>query len=176
MTATPARITESFLVRELPSREVGGRQLVKLCEPLEYRVGGAESPEIIVVPCGFVTDFASIPFGVRNLFPALGRWGRPAIIHDFLYRVRGETALTLDRLQAPAPGQSAKDTPMLSAEEVTAWLNLTAARPEINTRAYSRAEADAIFREAMEVVGVSAWRRFVMYRAVRMGGGGGWGR
>lgn len=176
VTPTPARITERFRVEELPGQSRGGRQLFKICEPLEYRVGSAESAEVIVVPMGFVTDFASIPWGVRDLFPPIGLHGRPAILHDFLYRISGQTPDALNRLQAPAPGQSAEGTPMLDAREITAWLNLTSARPEINARAYVRAEADAIFREAMEVVGVSAWRRTVMYRAVRMGGKGGWGR
>ena len=42
-------------------------------------------------------------------------------------------------------------------------------RPWVNIRRYTRAEADAVFREAMEVVGVPAWRRAVLYHAVRMG-------
>jgi hypothetical protein len=40
---------------------------------------------------------------------------------------------------------------------------------------YSRAESDGILREAMAVVGVSAWQRFVIWSAVRVGGGLGWG-
>lgn len=40
---------------------------------------------------------------------------------------------------------------------------------------YSRAEADGILREAMAVVGVSAWQRFVIWSAVRIGGASGWG-
>lgn len=177
MTPTPVRITdtrrisESWAGRELPGDLVDGRQRVKLIEPLEYRVGGAECEETILVPAGFVTDFASVPMGARNLFPALGLYARPAIIHDLLYLIEGDLPNLLDRLTAPGRGR-----PMLNAEEITAYLNLTSARPEINTRAYERAEADAIFREAMEVVGVSAWRRFAMYRAVRLGGGKGWGR
>lgn len=40
----------------------------------------------IVVPAGFVTDFASIPRGLWNLFPPTGKYGPAAVIHDFLYR------------------------------------------------------------------------------------------
>jgi hypothetical protein len=40
---------------------------------------------------------------------------------------------------------------------------------------YSRAQADAIFLEAMEVLGVSWAQRSLIYRAVRIGGNGGWG-
>lgn len=128
-----ARITEAFRVEEAPGLERGGRQVVRLLQTLEYRVGAEDSPVVICVPVGFETDFASIPFGIRNLFPPLGRWGRPAIIHDYLYATQGERGR------------------------------------------FDRLEADRIFQEAMEVVGVPAWRRFVMFRAVRIGGAGGWG-
>lgn len=128
-----ARITESFAVREVPGLSRDGRQVVRTLENLEYRVGSEDSDTVICVPAGFETDFASMPMGVRNLFPPMGRWARPAIIHDYLYATKGEDGR------------------------------------------FTRADADHIFREAMEVVGVPAWRRTVMYRAVRIGGGGGWG-
>lgn len=38
----------------------------------------------------------------------------------------------------------------------------------------TRAEADGVFLEAMAAMGISAWRRQIMYRAVRMFGGGAW--
>jgi hypothetical protein len=128
-----ARITERFRVEEAgDSRE--GRYCVRLLETLEYRVGSEDSDEVIRVPVGFETDFASIPWGLWNLFPPLGLWARPAIIHDFLYDRGGV----------------------------------------LPSKTYSRKEADMIFREAMSVVGVPAWRREVMFRAVRLGGGSGW--
>jgi len=40
---------------------------------------------------------------------------------------------------------------------------------------FTRLECDRIFLEAMEVVKVPAWQRTIMFRAVRIGGGGGWG-
>lgn len=40
---------------------------------------------------------------------------------------------------------------------------------------YTRKEADQIFAEAMRVLGVPAWRRQVIFIAVRLGGSGGWG-
>ena len=38
----------------------------------------------------------------------------------------------------------------------------------------TRKEADKIFEEAMEILGVSLWRRKVMHRAVRIGAGKKW--
>lgn len=130
-----ARITGAFRVEEVVGLSRGGRACVRLLEPLSYHVGSEDSPEVITVPAGFETDFASIPWGMWNLFPPLGPWARPAIVHDALYE----------------------------------WGGVTPAKT------YTRAEADAIFREALEVVGVPAWRREVMYRAVRLGGRSGWG-
>jgi hypothetical protein len=40
--------------------------------------------------------------------------------------------------------------------------------------AYSRAEADRLFRTIMEQEGVARWRRVAAYAAVRAFGGGGW--
>lgn len=139
-----ARITGAFRVEESPGKARAGRQCVKLIEALEYRVGEEGGDEVVVVPAGFETDFASIPFGLRNLFPPLGLWARPAIVHDFLYNTRGTGLFEGVRRISRATD-------------------------------YSRAEADGIFREAMEVVGVPVWRRGLMYRAVRLGGGLGWG-
>ena len=100
---------------------------------MEYRVRSDDSDVVICVPPRFETDFASVPWFAQGLFPALGRWGRPAIIHDFLYQTKGDGGR------------------------------------------FTRAEADHIFREAMEVVSVPSWHRAIMYRAVRIGGAGGWG-
>lgn len=86
---TAARITGAFSVAEVPGRSRGGRAVVRLLEPLEYRVGHAESGEAITVPASFETDFASIPWGFWNLFPPLGPWARPAIVHDWLYATGG---------------------------------------------------------------------------------------
>lgn len=43
----------------------------------------------IVIPTGFVTDFASVPRALWNLLPPTGRYTRAAVIHDFLYRTPG---------------------------------------------------------------------------------------
>lgn len=128
-----ARITSAFQVEEVTGKSRGGRCCVRLLTPLEYRVGSEDSEDVIIVPVGFETDFASIPWGARNTFPPLGPWARPAIIHDYLYDTAGEGGR------------------------------------------FTRLQADKVFKEAMEVVGVPAWRREIMYRAVRLGGGSGWG-
>jgi len=41
---------------------------------------------------------------------------------------------------------------------------------------FSRAQADAIFRQALGDSGVAGWKRVLLWAAVRLGGAGGWGR
>ncbi|MDZ4370208.1 MAG: DUF1353 domain-containing protein [Phenylobacterium sp.] len=152
-----ARITGAFRVEEVPGLVQSGRPCVRLLEALEYRVGHAESPETIVVPAGFVTDFASVPWGLWNLFPPLGAWARPAIIHDFLYATGG------DGWWQP-PGSNRRK-----------WIT-GPIREDWTAPVYTREEADKVFREALAIpeLGIPAWRRAVMYRAVRLGGASGW--
>ncbi len=79
----------------------------------------------IVVPKGFVTDFASIPRPLWNVLPPTGAYGKAAVLHDYLYRTAG-----------------------------------MATRPE----------ADAVLKEAMEVIGVGWWTRQIIWLGVRAGG------
>ena len=41
---------------------------------------------LIRVKAGFITDLASIPRLLRLIIPKLGRWNKPAVIHDRLYQ------------------------------------------------------------------------------------------
>jgi hypothetical protein len=43
---------------------------------------------LITVPAGFVTDFASVPRFLWALFPPWGKYGKAAVLHDFLYWLR----------------------------------------------------------------------------------------
>lgn len=82
----------------------------------------------------------------------------------------------------PARGIFPPDGPWAKAAVIHDWLYVTRGtcfRDGFNgrTRAkpYTRAEADGILREAMQVLGVSAFARGVIWSAVRLGGKGGWG-
>lgn len=52
----------------------------------------------IDVPDGFVTDFASIPRGLWNLFPPTGKYGHAAVVHDYLYRNTNEPQEYCDKI------------------------------------------------------------------------------
>ena len=54
-----------------------------LLRPLEYRIG--DTGLVMRIPQGFVTDFASIPRALWQLYPPHGRYSRAALIHDYLY-------------------------------------------------------------------------------------------
>ncbi len=68
-----------------------------LVDAVEYRVG--DTAVKIVVPGGFVTDFASIPQWLwsTGLAPN-GRYSKAAIVHDFLYWSQGCTRAQSDNL------------------------------------------------------------------------------
>lgn len=91
-----------------------------LKEDLIYHVGTKNSGIVIVVPEGFPTDFASIPWWCQGIVQKYGKHTHPAIIHDFFY----------------------------------------------STHSAPRATADAIFREALAVAGVSQGHRWLLSAAV----------
>lgn len=84
---------------------------------------------VIVVPAGFVTDYASVPRIPLAYLLAGGHAKKAAVIHDYLYR-----------------------TPNAFVPPVT------------------RAQADAVFEEAMAASGQPWWRRKLMWLGVRAGG------
>lgn len=83
MGVTVARIVGDIIVKRL------GPGLWELFRPLDYHVGERNSDEVIHIPEGTKTDFASVPPGFRNLFPKDGSYTPAAIIHDYLYETRG---------------------------------------------------------------------------------------
>jgi len=97
----------------------------KLTEPFEYVVGSIEDPkDIIKIPAGFITDFASTPRFLWSIFPPFGKYGKASVVHDFLY----------------------------------------------SKYIYSRKQCDEIFLEAMGVLKVPKWKKYLMYYAVRLFG------
>ncbi len=55
-----------------------------LSRPLTW-TSDKTAPPRVVVPLGFTTDFASIPSVFWSTLPKTGRYGLPAIVHDWLY-------------------------------------------------------------------------------------------
>ncbi len=84
----------------------------------------------------------------RSLLPADGPWALAAVFHDLLYRTNGT-------------GRR--------------WKNLLSQGGISRSSSYSRAEADLILLQAMEDLAVPWLQRTIIWAAVRLGGGAGWG-
>lgn len=69
-----------FLTDHLDARQLDGDEW-QLLAPVVFE---DDDRTVYVAAIGFVTDFASIPWGVRNMFPQSGPWNRAAVIHDWL--------------------------------------------------------------------------------------------
>jgi hypothetical protein len=76
-----------------------------VAQPMVYTIGS--TTERVVVPRGFVTDFASIPPALApfGLTPH-GQYSRAAIVHDYLYWSQGCTRAQADRLMVIAMKES----------------------------------------------------------------------
>ena len=57
---------------------------IRFMESLEYLSHRVE--RLFSVPVGFITDFASIPRIAWSIFPPTGKYGKAAVIHDFIYQ------------------------------------------------------------------------------------------
>jgi hypothetical protein len=61
-----------------------------------FRIAGSDRP--IVVPAGFVTDFASIPRVFWAGLSPHGQYSRAAVLHDYLYWTQSCTRAQADKL------------------------------------------------------------------------------
>ena len=76
----------------------------RLEEPFDYVEGDPATGQKIEVPLGFVTDFASIPRIFWNLLPPWGKYGKAAVLHDYLYTMGTFPRLRCDRILLEAMG------------------------------------------------------------------------
>jgi hypothetical protein len=75
-----SRFTEVLLVSPLDDGKTWA-----LMRNFGYAIGNEQSEDVIEVPIGFLTDFASVPFFLQWFIPKWGKYGNAAIIHDWLY-------------------------------------------------------------------------------------------
>ncbi len=85
----------SFTSPLVVSPLVDGRRW-KLVFQFGYDVGHKGSVDRITVPAGFVTDFASTPSPIWWLIPPWGKYGKAAVVHDYLYLVKTRTRKEAD--------------------------------------------------------------------------------
>ena len=72
--------TKPLIVKPLDNRKW------ELVEEFDYYTDVFKERLIIKVPKGFVTDFASTPRVLWSVFPPWGRYGKAAVLHDYLYQ------------------------------------------------------------------------------------------
>jgi hypothetical protein len=104
--------------------ELVGLWKFKLLKEFEYhrfQYPAKDEKDIIKVPVGFITDFATIPRIFWPIVSPLDSYAKASVIHDYLYY----------------------------------------------TGMFSKAEADLIFKECMEVLNVEKWKIFCIYNAVK---------
>jgi hypothetical protein len=64
----------------------------------DYHVGSEDSPDVIHVPLGFVTDFASVPQIFWSILPPTGKYGKASVIHDYLYQSKIRSRMQADAI------------------------------------------------------------------------------
>ena len=112
----------------------GSRRVAAVAQPFGFVCKLANRERLaVVVPAGYVTDFASIPRAVHFIISPFGKHAEAAVIHDWLYA-----------LGTPKDRKS-------------------------------RRTADKAFAKALKLLEVNFFKRTIMYLAVRLGGGGGYG-
>lgn len=83
-------------------------------EEFDYEIGTLSSGWRVRVPKGEITDFASIPRMLWDILPPWGRYGKPAILHDHLYKTQEFTRAFSDAVLREA----------MDSLGVPAWQNI----------------------------------------------------
>ncbi len=69
-----------------------------------YHITSEYGKDKIVIPVGFETDFASVPKLFWSIIPPWGRYGKAAVVHDYLYRTQTRTRKESDDIFLEAMG------------------------------------------------------------------------
>ena len=80
--------------------ELIGKNLWKVHEEFEYHVGSYPSNEVIKVPFGQVTDFASVPRIFWWIISPIDRHAKAAVIHDYCYSIQYDSKKRCDQIFA----------------------------------------------------------------------------
>lgn len=82
---TKALVIMKTLKDDLVVRSIGPATW-QLVEDFYFYFNESNKEDGIVVPEGFVTDFASVPRALWGVFPPIGLYTKAAVIHDYLYQ------------------------------------------------------------------------------------------
>ena len=87
----------SFLTPLIVSPMPDGRRW-RLFRSFTYHINSKRSKDKITVPVGFVTDFASVPRFLWWWLPYWGRYGKGAVLHDYIYQTHCRTREEADKI------------------------------------------------------------------------------
>lgn len=85
---------KALIVEDIP----GTDNKWKVYEPFVYYVGDRKNEDTIIVPKGFITDFASIPRFLWTLLDPVGPYRGAALIHDYLYNQQTRKRKACDQI------------------------------------------------------------------------------
>jgi hypothetical protein len=146
-----ARFTEDVTV----VNRLSGRVFEwELREPVSYRLVDTEGSEVVNVPPGFRTDFASVPRPFWTIISPWGRHGRAAIVHDFLYQLGAVTDVGAGSMRRP----SKREADRIFREAMAVLDAVILGR----SRFWSRFGSSVVGAR----IWVAGWRRWVMWSAV----------
>lgn len=120
------------------------RAIWELTESFQYHVGSYPSDFIIHIEKGFKTDFASIPRSLWSIFPPTGKYIKAAVIHDYLTDNKGKIVY------------------FKTLEDI--------ANNNVEYIEMSKKRVDEIFKEAMGVLGVSSFVKYIVWKTVSIFG------
>jgi hypothetical protein len=121
-----------------------------LTDPLWFGLEGATGPHWLIVPKSFETDLASVPWPASLFVRPSDVHPAGPVVHDWLYRRSGSVFMH--------------------------QLDLVTGEPfAVKTPVFTRKQADDIFRTILLETGTTRWKAALLHRAVRIGGGKGWG-
>lgn len=78
----------SRFTNEIKVRSIGNKW--ELFEGFTFYFESKGKKESILIPKGFVTDFASTPRILYPFFPPIGKYNKAALVHDFLYSSKSD--------------------------------------------------------------------------------------
>ncbi|MFM8551566.1 MAG: DUF1353 domain-containing protein [Nitrospiraceae bacterium] len=105
-----SRFTDALIVSPMAD----GKTWV-LVRHFGYEVGAEGSGDVIEVPIGFQTDFASVPRLFWIFLPKWGTYGNASVIHDWLYWDQTRPKAEADTIFLEAMG-------VLNVNPITKWL------------------------------------------------------
>ena len=128
--------TEPLVVRKIDSH------LWMTERAFSYDVGWEGNDEKVTVPVGFRTDFATVPWGLWNVFPPDGEYSQAAVLHDYLYYVQVYTRYKSDLIFYEAMGVLGvpgwRRSMMYMAVRMCGWLGWRRRRKEKKDGIHSR--------------------------------------